>query len=188
MKLKNQIILGISGIVVLAGIIFGIWCITTNISTDNKEVELRAAITAKVSDQEATFDNMWKILSQKAQVTDQYKEAFKEIYPALISGRYSQGDGTLMKWIQESNPSFDVSLYKDLMNSIEIERNAFLTVQRQLIDLKREHDNLLRQWPSKWFINDGVKEIEIKIISSTRSKEAMKSGKDDEVDLFNTKK
>lgn len=188
MKRSTKIILGISIFLGLVLLIGGLWTLNTNISTDNKEVELRAAITAKVSDQEATFDNMWKILSQKAQVTDQYKNAFKEIYPKLIEGRYSQGDGTLMKWIQESNPSFDVSLYKDLMNSIEIERNAFLTVQRQLIDLKREHDNLLRQWPSKWFINDGVKEIEIKIVSSTRSKEVMKSGKDDEVDLFNTKK
>jgi hypothetical protein len=187
MKTKH-IVLIISGFLLLVGIFIGIWAINTNIDTDNNEVDLRNAIVAKKSDQEATFDKMWKILSQKAQVTDQYKTAFKEIYPALIEGRYSQGDGTLMKWIQESNPTFDVSLYKDLMNSIEIERNGFLTTQRQLMDLKKSHDDLRKKWPSKWFINDEVKEIEITIVSSTHAKEVIASGKDDDTELFKSKK
>lgn len=186
--MKKQILIGVAVFISAIVLITTIWTINKNIDTDNSEIGLRTAITAKVSDQEATFDNMWKILTQKAQVADQYKQAFKEIYPALIEGRYSQGDGSLMKWITESNPTFDVSLYKDVMNSIEIERNSFLTVQRQLIDLKREHDKLRQVWPSKWFINDDVKEIAIKIISSTHSKQVMESGKDDEVDLFNSKK
>jgi hypothetical protein len=172
------------GVVVLLIIIAGSWAISTNIDTDNREIDLRTAITAKVEDQEATFDKMWKVLSQKAQVSDQYKNAFAEIYPKLIEGRYSKGDGTLMKWIQESNPTFDVSLFKDLMASIDNEREGFLTTQRQLMDLKREHDKLRLQWPYKWFINDDVKEIQIKIISSTHSKEVMKTGVDDDIDLF----
>ena len=162
----------------------GCWAINKNIDTDNQEVNLSTAITAKKTDQEATFDKMWKVLSQKAQVADQYKTAFQEIYPKLIEGRYSQGDGSLMKWITESNPTFDVSLYKNVMDAIEVERNGFLTTQRQLMDLKREHDKLLLQWPSKWFINDGVKSIEIQIVSSTHAKEVIKSGKDDDTDLF----
>jgi hypothetical protein len=81
-----------------------------------------------------------------------------------------------------------VSLYKDLMNSIEIERNGFLTTQRQLMDLKKSHDDLRKKWPSKWFINDEVKEIEITIVSSTHAKEVIASGKDDDTELFKSKK
>lgn len=183
---KKQIILLSSGFFLLMCLMTGCWAINKNIDTDNSEVSLKNAINSKKQDQEVTFDNMWKILSEKAQVADQYKTAFKEIYPQLIEGRYSGGDGTLMKWITESNPTFDVSLYKDLMSSIEAERNAFLTTQRQLIDLKREHDNLRTKWPSKWFINNDVAEIVIQIVSSTHSKEVIKTGKDDDVDLFKT--
>ena len=184
METKKIIKWSIVGVISLFIVISAFWAINKNIDTDNREIDLRTAITAKVSDQEATFDKMWKVLSQKAQVADQYKEAFAKIYPELIEGRYSKGDGTLMKWITESNPTFDVSLYKDVMGSIENERNGFLTTQRQLMDLKREHDKLRLQWPYKWFINDDVKEITIMIISSSHAKEVMKTGKDDDVDLF----
>ena len=184
MNTKRIIILSVIGFFVMTSAMTGCWAINKNIDTDNQEVNLSTAITAKKTDQEATFDKMWKVLSQKAQVADQYKTAFQEIYPKLIEGRYSQGDGSLMKWITESNPTFDVSLYKNVMDAIEVERNGFLTTQRQLMDLKREHDKLLLQWPSKWFINDGVKSIEIQIVSSTHAKEVIKSGKDDDTDLF----
>ncbi len=184
MNTKRIIILSISGFFLLSCLMTGCWAVNKNIDTDNQEVSLSTAITAKKTDQEATFDKMWKVLSQKAQVADQYKDAFEKIYPQLIEGRYSQGDGSLMKWITESNPTFDVSLYKDVMSSIEVERNGFLTTQRQLMDLKREHDKLRLQWPSKWFINDGVTEILIQIVSSTHAKEVIKSGKDDDTDLF----
>lgn len=177
----------IIGFFTLSILFTGCWGINKNIDTDNKEVELASAIKAKVTDQEATFDKMFKVLQQKAGVADEYKKAFGDIYPKLIEGRYSQGDGSLMKWIVESNPQFDISLYKNLMESIEIERNSFLTTQRQLIDLKREHDNLRLKWPSKWFINDGVVEIQIKIISSTKAKKAIETGKDDDIELFNNK-
>ena len=126
---------------------------------------------------------MWKVLQQKAQVSNEYKEAFSEIYPQLIEGRYSQGDGSLMKWITEANPTFDTSLYKDLMLSIELLRTEFQKSQERMLDIIREHNVLLTTMPSKWFISNTSK-IEYTVISSTRSKTVMNTGIDDEVDLF----
>jgi len=91
-------------------------------STQNTEIDLRTTTVAQNKKCEAYFDKMWKILKQKAGVTDQYKQAFTEIYPKLIEGRYSKGDGSLMKWVTESNPDFKTSMYEDLMKSIEIEQ------------------------------------------------------------------
>lgn len=182
-KTTKKILIGV-GIFIIVCFIPGCWTVSTNIDTDNTEVDLRTAITAKTSDQEATYDNMWKILQQKAQVTDEYKAAFDTIYTNIIQGRYENDQASFMKWIQEDNPKFDASLYADLMNSITIERNAFLTVERQLMDLKKAHDDLRQKWPSRWFINDDVSEISITIISSTRSKDAMKTGIDDDTQLF----
>ena len=152
-------------------------------SYNNQDARLRAQVEAQRSKIEGVHDKMWKTLQQKAQVSNEYKDAFAEIYPALIEGRYSQGDGSMMKWITEANPNFDTSLYKDLMQSIEINREEFRKTQERMIDLLREHEVLLTTVPSKWFIQN-TERIEYTVISSTRSKVVMETGLDDDVSLF----
>lgn len=155
-----------------------------NISIENTEIDLRERTVAQEKKCEAYFDKMWKILKQKAGVTDQYKQAFKEIYPQLIEGRYSKGDGTLMKWIQESNPNFDISLYKSLMNSIEVERTGFFNEQSTLIDMQREHSVYLKKAPNRWFLDDNLKPVEIKVITSSNTKEVYSTGEENDIELF----
>jgi hypothetical protein len=152
-----------------------------NMHYDNKDVELRNLVEAKQKDNENIFDSVWKIISQQAQVSTEYKNAFAEIYPDLIAGRYESG-GQMMKWIQESNPNFDVSLYKQLMVSIEAQRMRFADNQTTLIDYKREHDNLIGKAPSKWFVPN--KEIEITVVTSAKTSEVFSLGEDNEVNLF----
>ena len=132
---------------------------------------------------EGVHDKMWKVLQQKAQVSNEYKNAFSEIYPNLIEGRYSQGDGSLMKWITEANPTFDTSLYKDLMLSIELLRTEFQKSQERMLDIIREHNVLLTTVPSKCFVSN-TERIEYTIISSTRSKTVMTTGLDNDISLF----
>ena len=152
-------------------------------SYNNQDAKIRAQAEAQRGKIEGVHDKMWKTLQQKAQVTDEYKDAFKEIYPALIEGRYSQGDGSMMKWITEANPNFDTSLYKDLMQSIELNREEFRKTQERMLDILREHNVLLTTVPSKWFIKN-KETIEYTVISSTRSKVVMDTGLDDDVNLF----
>ena len=153
-------------------------------SYNNKEIALRAMAEAQVGKIEGVHDKMWKVIQQKAQVTTEYKDAFAEIYPDIISGRYSgEGDGSLMKWVTESNPNFDTSLYTDLMQSIEILRSEFQRNQETMLDLVREHKVLISTFPSKWFISNTM-EIEYTVISSTKSKVVMETGIDDDVKLL----
>lgn len=88
-----------------------------------------------------------------------------------------------MKWITESNPSFDTSLYKDLMQSIEAQREEFQTSQERMLDIIREHEILISKYPSKWFISNDAS-IEYTVISSTKSKQTMETGLDDDIELF----
>lgn len=179
MKTSNIIISAIAIIILIGAVsITGMY-----FSYNNQELSLRNQAEAQRGKIEGTYDKMWKILKQKAQVTDEYKDAFKEIYPQLIEGRYSQGDGSLMKWIQESNPTFDTSLYKDLMQSIEVERSAFQTSQERMLDIIREHKTLCYRYPAKFFISD-ASEIEYTVISSSISKATMQLGEDNDIDLF----
>jgi non-homologous end joining protein Ku len=177
---KTNFILIIAGLLIFSVLTCGV---AMYFSYNNQEIALRKQAEAQRGKVEGTFDTMWKIISQQAQVADQYKEAFKEIYPELIAGRYSQGDGSLMKWIKEANPEFDTSLYSTLMQSIEVQRIQFQKSQERMLDLIREHETLCETYPSKWFITNKTP-IEYTVISSTKTKYTMETGIDDDVELF----
>jgi hypothetical protein len=181
-KIEMKKIIGICIAIILAIGVFSV--VGMYFSYNNTDARLRAQVEAQIGKVEGVHDKMWKVLQQKAQVSNEYKDAFSEIYPALIEGRYSQqGDGSLMKWITEANPTFDTSLYKDLMQSIELLRTEFQKAQERTLDLIREHNVLLTTVPSKWFVSNKEK-IEYTVISSTRSKTVMETGLDDDINLF----
>ena len=158
-------------------------CYSMYFSYNNQEISLRKQAEAQRGKVEGMFDTMWKTISQQAQVSNEYKDAFKEIYPDLIAGRYSQGDGSLMKWIQEANPEFDTSLYKTLMQTIEVQRLQFQKSQERMLDIIREHDTLCETYPGTWFVKNKAP-IDYTVISSTKTKLTMETGVDDDVDLF----
>lgn len=168
-------------IAILAIIAFVALTIFYGMSVVNKEETLRVATANQQKVCMAYFDKMWKVIHQDAKVADQYKEAFKEIYPKLIDGRYSSGE--LMKWVQESNPDFNITLYSKVMNAIEAQREGFFSEQEQLLSIKQEHDNLLVTMPSKWFLG-GVKPVEVKIITSAKTEETFQTGQENDVELF----
>src|SRR3989344_6398587 len=174
-------------LIIVGTMVLGFFALTIGmawVSANNKEISLRNQIEAQQKVCETYYDKLWKVLQQKAQVTDQYKAAFKEIYPALIEGRYgNEKGGTLMKWIQESNPTFDVSLYKDLMSSIESERAGFFMEQKKLIDLDREHKVLRQSFPASMFIGSRP-DVKFTIITSEKTENVYKTGKENDVDLF----
>jgi len=163
--------------------VIGITWISMYFSYNNKEIALRKEASAQEKKIEVVYDKMWKVISQKAQISAEYKESFHEIYKDIIGGRYSNGDGSLMKWITEANPEFDASIYKDLMNSVEVLRTEFQHSQERIVDIIREHSTLCETYPGCWFIKN-TEPIEYEVISSTQSKSVMETRMDDDVDLF----
>lgn len=173
--------IGIGVLVLVALIVVGMY-----IKYNNEEVALRKEAEAQKGKVETVHDTMWKVIKQKAGVTEEYRDTFEKVFPEIISGRYSQGDGSTMKWIQESNPEFDTSLYKDLMQAIEVQRMYFNQAQTRMLDIIRQRDTLLELIPAKFFISNKSK-IDYTIISSTSTKTAVQTGIDDDVDLFKKK-
>src|SRR3989338_395317 len=153
-------------------------------SYSNSEVRLRNEAAAKQKKLTVVYDAVWKILQQKAGVSSQYAKDFKEFYPTLMEGRYgNERGGALMSWVSEHNPQFDISLYKDLMRSIEAERTKFAREQSRLIDIKREHDNVRLTIPSSIFVG-GRPEIQMQLVTSTKTDEVFATGKENDIDLF----
>jgi hypothetical protein len=175
--MKKGLIIGI-----IAAVLVGIGLISY-LTISNSEIKTRNLALAEQENCEIYFDKMWKILKQQAGVADQYKTAFKEIYPELIEGRYSNGGGKMMQWVQEHNPKFDASMYNKLMNSIEAQREGYFVQQKKLIDIKRTHDNLLMTAPSSWFVGSRSA-LEINIIKAAKTKDIYSKGEENDIDLF----
>ena len=150
---------------------------------NNKEIYLRKEADAQRKKIESTHDKMWKVIKQKAEVSDKYRETFERVYPEIIAGRYSDGSSA-MKWIQEANPNFDTSLYNDLMQAIEIQRTHLHNAQTRMLDVIRERASLIESYPSPWFITN-KSEIEYEVISSTKTHNVVETRVDDDVDVFN---
>lgn len=145
---------------------------------NNREVTLRKAADAQNKNIAGIHDAMWKIIKEKAGVAENYRATFEKVYPELINGRYAS-DGSSMKWIQESNPDFDTSLYKDLMLAIEAQRIYFQKAQQRMLDIIRERETLINAMPAKFFITN-KKTIEYIVIASDKTNEVMQSRIDNE--------
>jgi MFS superfamily sulfate permease-like transporter len=183
---KSSVIIGVIAVVILAGIL-----LMVKISYNNQEIGLRKQITAEQDIYQQNFDKQYKVVAQLVQVAERNveanKAAFKEIYPDLIEGRYSQGDGTLMKMIKESNPQWDMKaiedMYAKVSTAIESQREDLYNQARKLRDLAREREALIEKFPGSWFISN-QKPIEITLITSKNTKEVFKTGEENDIDLF----
>jgi hypothetical protein len=170
-------LIGLIALVFIAGGII-LWVI----GVSNSEIKLRNKIEAQQEMTEAFYTKLWEVLKTKAGVADEYAEKFKEIQIGIMEGRYSTG-GEMMKWIQEANPEFDASLYKDVMNSIEGERNGFFVEQQKLRDMNRQHDDMLLTFPKKLVLKNR-EAIQVIILKNVATQDAYKTGTDTSPELF----
>jgi hypothetical protein len=179
---KTYITLGIIGVIlIIVFMVFSSW-----ISYSNKEIDLRTSIEAKQVDNKNEFDNMWKQISQIAQVADKDRESLMSVFTDYANARTGEGDqGSLMKWVVEAVPNIApmTDTYKTLMNTITATRNRWTMRQKELIDMAREHKKLLMQFPGNIFLM-GRMPIEIKIVTSSKTEKSFETGTDDDVSVF----
>jgi hypothetical protein len=176
------------GIVVVLLVIIGS-VLVYGVSTLNGEMRLRNAIIAKQRDNQSEFDNMWKKVAQVAQVTDAQKNALLDIFKGYALARSAGKEGgSLANWIHESCPTVDTSTFNNLQNLISSSRDRWTMQQKELLDLNREHDNIVTVFPSHLICSAfGRGKIDVTIVTSTRTVAAFASGKDDSVEVFQKK-
>ena len=152
----------------------------------NSEVGLRNAFNNKIEANTTDYDNMWKTISQVAQVPAQYRDDFKAVFVEYAEARNSgENSGSLMQWVQEAVPEdFDSSLYAKIQTVVEAQRGSWTTRQKELVALKQEHDNLIKKFPGVVYAGIlGRTELELKLVTSTRTHNAFETGTDDDVSL-----
>lgn len=152
---------------------------------NNREVALRKEAEAQRGKIAAIRDQMFKIIQEQGNVAADYRESFGKIFPEIISGRYKDG-GSLMKFIQEANPHFETSLYRQLANSIEVQRGSFTSAQTRMLDIINQRAALLEYMPSRWFIKD-KSPIEYNVIQSSDTRNVIETATDDYTFSFGNK-
>lgn len=152
-------------------VVFGMY-----ISYNNTHVDFHNQYEAQNGVIETRLDNMWKIISDKFSMSQQYADDFKKV-AATNSSNFGQG-GEMWKWVQATYPQIDSSIYKEVMSSIESERKGLENAQKRIIDICREHNNLIMKVPSSWFISDRTP-LEWVVISSKESKNIMITREDE---------
>lgn len=151
----------------------------------NNYVDIDLSYEKQTAKLETYHDKMWKTIKSQAKVTDKAKDAFKDIYVGIMEGRYSSGgsrDGSLMKWIHEQNPQFDQTMYTKLMTTIEAQRTGFHNEQDIMQGIVKEGNSIVRKPPSSIVCAIfGLEKFKFEPISSSVSKEVMKTREDNEL-------
>lgn len=154
----------------------------------NRETTLRTSYEAKVSANKADFDNTWKTISQVAQVPAKYREDFQGVYEAYMSARTAgnDGSGALLNFLTEAVPQYDAKeLYAKVQTTVEAKRDSWTTRQKELVDIKREHDLLLTTFPGVFYnLFLRREKLELVLVTSTRTEKSFETGVDDSVEVF----
>lgn len=155
----------------------------TYYSANSREISKRNLAEAEIEKVEIIHDQVFKTISQNAQVTMKYTESFEKIFIGIMEGRYDNGGGEMMKWIQESNPNFNDAMFRDLMDDIKVLREKFADQQIKVEDVIREHKTLCEDpWWSMFIKNKTP--IEYEVISSAVTKKVIETREDNDIDLF----
>jgi hypothetical protein len=165
-----------------------IFILMTYSSFNNKEVDLRTEFEMQMKNRTAFYDKMWKIIAQKGKIAVKNDSSFTRNITAIMEAR-KDGEQVMMKWVKEVNPNANFSevskLYAELSRTIESERNSFYERETTLSSIQREHSRFLRRFPNNFYnYFMGRKELEYKPITSDRTDDVIKSGKDNNVDVF----
>jgi hypothetical protein len=174
---------------IIGGLIILIFSLVTGaIGFSNSEVDLRNRYKQKGDERTAFYDKMWKTFSQKGQIALKNDSSFTRNINAIMEGR-KDAPQLFMKWVTETNPNANYNevseLYKDLSRAVESQRDGFFMQEKMMQGIVLEHSNLIEKFPGS-FYNLFFKrsKLEYKPITSDRTDDVIKTGKDNDVKLF----
>jgi len=191
----------------IAGV-FALFLGISGFSHYNTVIGQQNSTEAQWKTNQLNYDNMWKVVQETAQVAEQERSSFKEIFLGAMEGRYGDGGSqAVMQWITEHNPSPSPDLYMKVMSIIEAQRNTFTNGQQMLTDRQRVYKNTLQSpmgallWngvfgfpseitgkyaPSEDYDGDGkLTALDYPIVTSAKTEQVFKTAQDNEpMDVF----
>lgn len=156
---------------------------STVVSTLNREATLKNKVKAQENVMTATFDKMWKTISQSANITKASADTRKLLVTELVKGR----SASFIKIVQESNPNaaFDLAEFRVLNNTVQSERSSLLREQTYLESIYQEYATMYDKPVSGLILSiAGKTKIDPPVlITSDRTEESKSTGKDNDTKL-----
>jgi hypothetical protein len=180
---------GIGLTVLLAIVLVALFLAAWVIGLSNKDKQFRNLLEAKQADNTSEFDNLRKKISQSVEVPDMAFDKLKEVFNEYADARSGDKNASaaLANWIHEAVPNVDVAseTFVNLQNIITSSRDAWTQRQKELLDIKRQHDNLLDTDPGGFVLRSflGREEVDVQIVTSTLAERAFETGTDDDFSL-----
>lgn len=157
---------------------------TLSISYSNAEIRLRHRFESQQRVNESRFDVMWKVIKQKANIAGSERQSLQNAYSQIMKSQIGiAGNAQFASFMKQANIDITSDLYKELMTTIEAQRESFHRDQMTLLQLKNQHDNMLDQFPSSLIIG-GRDRLKATIITSDKTEETFTTGKDNDTKLF----
>lgn len=126
------------------------WILSVYYNKQEKMLRDEAEAHRKILD--GTYDRIWNNIKQRTGISEEFRRSFNDIYPDLID--QSINNEAFVDWILDCNPDFDPNEYVPLLESIALDREKFITHQRRMLALIKDHRLLVSGKPAKWLIHD----------------------------------
>lgn len=165
--------------VVAAGVFAIVVFVTMWVSYNNSAARFTNLIEAKQTDNENQLSKLDNVLGTSGDVLVEQKKAVMQVATAYAQAR-GQG-GSLFKMVTEAIPNLDQSTYTKLMNLISDENDGFAMHQTEILDFQREYNNLVDQWPAKFFTSviGKYEHKNVVVVTTSAAHKSFQTGRDD---------
>ena len=118
------------------------------IGMNNSAVTMEKEIEAQYTQNQNSRSQMVNSIAEVAQVPELYKDDYKEVLTAAVTGTYGEGGSkAVFQWIKERDIDFSPDLYTKIQTMVESLRAQFAHEQELLIDKKRLYETKLEKFP-----------------------------------------
>lgn len=173
MSNKSILCLGAGGIVILGVFIY----ISMYFSYNGEEVRARNTAEAQIENVGNVLDNMWKNFQEIGGIANHERETAMKLFTEYAGARTAEGQGRMMAWVTEQNPTLEQTLFLDLQDRLTAGRQEFRNSQTYALDLVRAHKDIVLD-PFKSMFLKRLDPVEFALVLSDDSRAAAETGVD----------